>query len=231
VLENTGTILLKIKIQDIEYEIKTYVLKGLIFKILLGNNFCLKYGLIIDFGKKEIQFKTGNSMEMDKVWAEYNGPPSIEHKTKKTFNITNEHITKKIIATEDTLVPPKILTNIKIKTNTGAPDVQTIIHPVDRLSQKQYLKLETNILEKNATEIPVYNFSNVYTKIYKGTVIGTTENIKETKLLTINKTNNDICDNQGTVIQISKDLTNEQREKAKTLIKKFQHLFTSEQLD
>lgn len=54
VLKNMGTILLKINIQGIEYEIKTYaVLKGLICGFLLGNNFCLKYGLVIDFGKRK----------------------------------------------------------------------------------------------------------------------------------------------------------------------------------
>lgn len=91
--------------------------------------------------------------------------------------------------------------------------------------------METNILEKDATEIPVYNFSNLYTKIYKGTVIGTTECKKKNNLLTINKTNNDICDNQSTIIKISKDLTNEQFEKAKAPIRNYQHLFISEQLD
>jgi len=46
--------LLKINIQGIEYEINVHlnVLKDIIFKILLGNDFCLKHGIIIDFRKK-----------------------------------------------------------------------------------------------------------------------------------------------------------------------------------
>ncbi len=234
-LENMGTILLKINIQGTKYEIKAYVLKGLTCRLLLGNNFCLKYGLVIHFKKKEIRFYTGdniNNIKMDKIWAEHNGPPTILYKTEEEDKMTNEHIIQKIIVTEDTLMPPKILTNIKIETNIGALDEQSVIHPVDRLSQKHYLKLETNKLGEKTTEIQLYNFSNLYTKVYKGTVIGTTEYYtKKDNLLTINKTNNDVCDKQGTIIKISKDLTNEQAEKAKALIRKFQHLFTSEQLD
>jgi len=36
-----------------------------------------------------------------------------------------------------------------------------------------------------------------------------------------NETNNDICDDQGTIIKISKDLTNKQLEKAKARIRNF----------
>ncbi|KAE9521440.1 hypothetical protein AGLY_018157 [Aphis glycines] len=122
-----------------------------------------------------------NNIKMDKIWAEHNGPPTILYKTEEVDKM-----------------PPKILTNIKIETNIGALDEESVIHPVDCLS----------------------------------TVIGTTEYYtKKDNLLTINKTNNDVCDNQSTIIKISKDLTNEQAEKAKVLIRKFQHLFTSEQLD
>lgn len=106
-------------------------------------------------------------MKMDKIWAEYNGPPTIVYKIEEVANITNKHITRKIIAAEDILIPPKILTNIQFETNIGALDKQSVIHPMDRLSKKHYLKLETNRLEENVTEIPVYNFSNLYTKISK----------------------------------------------------------------
>ncbi|KAE9542511.1 hypothetical protein AGLY_003372 [Aphis glycines] len=67
--------------------------------------------------------------------------------------------------------------------------------------------------------------------INKGTVSGTTEYTEKNNLLIINETNNDICDDQGIIIKISKDLTNKQLEKAKAPISKFQHLLTSEQLD
>ncbi|KAE9533910.1 hypothetical protein AGLY_008989 [Aphis glycines] len=107
-----------------------------------------------------------------------------------------------------------------------------ISYPVDHLSQKQYLKLEINRLEENSTEIPVYNFSHLYTEIYKGTLGGPMWNIqKKNNLLITNETNNDIYDDQGTIINISKDLTIKQLEKAMAPIRKFQHLLTSKQLD
>ncbi|CAI6374915.1 unnamed protein product [Macrosiphum euphorbiae] len=145
--------------------------------------------------------------------------------------MTREYIIDKIIAKEDTVIPPKTIANIKFKTNMGAINEQLTIHPVDRLSQNQYLKLETNILDKNIKEIQVYNFSNLYTRIYEGTIIGTIEYKKKDGLLIINETSKDIIDRQGTVIKISNDLTNKQREKATLLISKYQHLFTSEQLE
>ncbi|KAF0689016.1 Uncharacterized protein FWK35_00037934, partial [Aphis craccivora] len=83
-------------------------------------------------------------MKMDKIWAEHNGPPMIVYKTEEVADIKNEHITRKIIAAEDTLIPPKILANIKFETNIDALDEQLAIHQVDRLNQKQYLNLETN---------------------------------------------------------------------------------------
>ncbi|KAF0758643.1 Uncharacterized protein FWK35_00008507 [Aphis craccivora] len=79
--------------------------------------------------------------------------------------MTNEHNIQKIIVTEDTLIPQKILTNIKIGTIIFALDELSVIHQVDRLSQKQYLKLETNRLGNKATEIQLYNFSTLYTKV------------------------------------------------------------------
>ncbi|KAE9521411.1 hypothetical protein AGLY_018233 [Aphis glycines] len=106
-----------------------------------------------------------NNIKMDKIiWAEHNGPPTILYKTEEVDKMTNEHIIQKIIVIEDTLMPPKILTNIKIETNIGAHDEQSVIHPVDRLSQKHYLKLETNKLGEKTTKIQLYNFSNLYTK-------------------------------------------------------------------
>jgi len=90
----------------------------------------------------------------------------------------------------------------------GTRNEQLTIHSVDRLSQNQYLKLETNILDKNMEEIQVYNFSKLYTRIYEGTILGKIEyKKKEENLLIINETSKDITDRQGTVIKISNDLT------------------------
>jgi len=218
-----GTTQLKINILETEYEINAYVIKGLTCEFLLGNNFCLKYNLVIDFDNKTINFKTGDSINMDKIWVEYNGVTNIEKEKER------ENIVGKIIVTQDILIPPKVITNIQIKTDIKIDNEQMIINPVNRLSQKHYLKLETNILKKNETTIPIYNFSNLYTKIYEGTVIGEIQ--QNTNVFTINKLPNEITDKQGTVIQISNDLTKEQKAKALILISKYKHLFTSDQLD
>jgi len=70
-IEVMGVILLKINIQGIEYKVNAFVLKDVIFEILLGNNFFLEHGLIVDFRKKEITFDTGDSIKMDQIWVEY----------------------------------------------------------------------------------------------------------------------------------------------------------------
>jgi len=66
-----GEILLKIKINGYEYEINAFVLKGATFNIILGNDFFFKYGLIVDYKKKEIRFDNGDSIKMDPIWLEY----------------------------------------------------------------------------------------------------------------------------------------------------------------
>ncbi|CAI6376598.1 unnamed protein product [Macrosiphum euphorbiae] len=168
---------------------------------------------------------------MDKSWVEHNGTLEAIYKSAIETNMTREYIIDKIIGKEDTVIPPKTIANIKFKTYMGTINKQLTIHPVDRLSQNQYLKLEKNIVDKNIEEIQVYNFSNLYTRIYEGTIIGTIEYKKKDSLLIINETSKDITDRQGTVIKISNDLTNKQREKATLLISKYQYLFTSEQLE
>jgi len=112
---------------------------------------------------------------MDKIWVEHNGTLESIYNTALKTNITREYIIDKIIATEDIIIAPKTIANIKFKTNMGTIYEQLTIHPVDRLSQNQYFKLETNILDKNIEEIQVYNFSNLHTRIYEGTIIGTVE--------------------------------------------------------
>jgi len=57
------------------------------------------------------------------------------------------------------------------------------------------------------------------------------EHSRKTFLIISNSKKKEITDKQGTVIQISKELTDEQLERANILIKKYQHLFTSDQLD
>ena len=78
ILKNMGTTQLKFNILGTEYEINAYVIKGLTCEFLLGNNFCLKYNIVIDFDNKTINFKTGESIEMDKIWVEHNGTPKIK---------------------------------------------------------------------------------------------------------------------------------------------------------
>ncbi|KAE9534032.1 hypothetical protein AGLY_008768 [Aphis glycines] len=87
--------------EKIKYEIKAYVLKGLICGFLLSNNFCFKYGLVIDLGKKEIKFNTRDSIKMDKIWAEHNGPPTISTLDEQSaihpvdhLNLTNKQLEK-----------------------------------------------------------------------------------------------------------------------------------------
>lgn len=171
-LKNMGTIKLKIKIQGIE--ITAYVITHLTCEILLGNNVCLKYDLVIDFGGKKIKFKTGESIEMDKIWVEYNGTLEGTRKTEIETKIAREYILDKIIATEDTIIAPKTIADINFKTNTEIIN-EKLSDPVDRLNQKLFLKLEKNVLEENDKQIQVYNFSNLYINIYEGTVMGTIE--------------------------------------------------------
>jgi len=66
-----GEILLKIKIKGYTYEINALVLESATFNILLGNNFLFKYGLIIDYRKNEITFKSGDIIKMDPLWLDY----------------------------------------------------------------------------------------------------------------------------------------------------------------
>lgn len=129
-----GTTQLKINILGTECEIYACVIKDLTCEFLLDNNFCLKYNLIIDFDSNIISFKTGDSIEMDKIWFEYNGISTPETKKEK------ENITDKIIVTKDILLPPKVITNTKIKTGVKMNDKQLTINPVDRLSQKLYFR-------------------------------------------------------------------------------------------
>jgi len=178
-----------------------------------------------------MKFRTEGSMKMDKIWVQHNGKLEAIYNTPIETNITREYIIDKIIAKEDIIIAPNTIDNIKFKTNMGTINEQSTIHPVDRLSQNQYLKLETNIQDKNVKEIPVYNFSNLYIRIYEGTVLGTIGYKQKDNLLIINETSKDITDKQGTVIKISNGLTNTQREKATLLISKYQHLFTCEQLE
>lgn len=105
ILENMDTIQLKINILGTEYEINAYVIKDLTYEILLGNNFCLKYNVVIDFNNKVINFKTGDSIKMDKIWVEYNG---VSNSGKR------ENVIGKIIVTRDIFIPPKVITRNRI---------------------------------------------------------------------------------------------------------------------
>lgn len=173
----------------------------------------------------------------------------IPHKTKQNnehrYVDTNEKhkeaesmINDKITISENTIMPLNKLTNVKLKFNyikQNNFDKHFLIDSVDKLSQKYYLK--TKFLKNDEAKI-LYNFSDIYNQIYENMTSGIInynnnsieeQNNKET-ILTINNTE-EITDRQGTVIKISKDLNIEQREKAKFLINKFKHLFTSDPMD
>lgn len=59
-LVQIGTTELTIKINKFQYQIKAYVIKSLNCKLLLGNDFNIKYNLIVDFKNKNIRIENNN---------------------------------------------------------------------------------------------------------------------------------------------------------------------------
>lgn len=66
------------------------------------------------------------------------------------INIAREYITDKIITREDTF-PPKIITNIKVRTDKGELTNSYLHKQLTTYAKNNILKFETNFLEKNAT--------------------------------------------------------------------------------
>jgi len=135
-----GTTELIITINTRQYQIKVYVVEGLNCKLLLGNDFNIRYNLIVDFKNKNIQIIDNNSIKMNVIW--------YEHNVKHNLNVFG----------------------------TGS------------------IKCKTQNNETMTNE-------------------------------------NEIRDDEGTIINISKELNDDQRIKASKLIKRFKHLFTSDPLD
>ena len=78
-LKQLGRTKITIKIKNDHYHINAYVIEGLHCKLLLGNDFNIKNNVIIDFKNRNIQIKN-NTIQMDKLWYDYN-----------KNNITNKH--------------------------------------------------------------------------------------------------------------------------------------------
>ncbi|KAF0707508.1 Retrovirus-related Pol polyprotein [Aphis craccivora] len=216
-LKQLGKTEITIKIKDYHYLINGYVIKGLHCKLLLGNDFNIKNNNVI--------------MPMDNNWYDYhknnitNKYTKINYITSINYNKRKENQTKN----ENITTPhePKLkYKNINTDTNKNEK----------KNKEKHYLKLETQILNNNEKCVPGNTIQNLYTQTYKGMTIGKIEKTndsvnKETILTIINKPEQEISDKQGTIIRILNELNNEQREKAKSLINKYKHLFTSDPLD
>jgi len=230
-LKQLGRTQITIKIKNYHYLINAYVIEGLRCKLLLGNDFNIKNNVIIDFKNRKIQI-TNNTIPMNEIWYDYN-----------KNNITRIHT--KINYITSIIYNEKDQNNIENK-NITTPHEQKLNHKntytdtnkneeENKANQTNDLKLETQILNKNEKEISEDNFPNLYTQTYKGMTIGkikkTNDSIYKETILTITKLKHELTDKQGTVIKISNELNNEQMEKAKVLINKYKHLFTSDPLD
>jgi len=199
--------------------------------LLLGNDFNIKNNVIIDFKNKTIQLNKNIIIPMDNNWYDYN-KNNITNKYAKINYITSINYKKskeKKTENKNITIPhePKLkYKNIYADTNKDETENK----------ENNYLKLESQILNNNEKGISGNTFPNVYTQTYKGVTIGkigkTKDSINKETILTINKKpEQEMCDKQGTIIRISNELNSEQREKAKGLINKYKHLFTSDPLD
>lgn len=230
-LKPLGRTEITIKIKNDHYHINAYVIEGLHCKLLLGNDFNIENNVIIDFKNRNIQIKN-NTIQMDKLWYDYN-KNNITNKHTKINYITSINYNEKennIITNENITIPHEQKLNYKnnayIDTNKNMKENKVI--------QKHDLKLETQILKGNEKSILESSFSNLYTQFYEGITIGKIkkeDSIDKETILTMTKSEHEITDKQGTVIKISNELNKEQREKAKSLISKYKHLFTSDPLD
>ncbi|KAF0689034.1 serine/threonine-protein kinase fray2-like, partial [Aphis craccivora] len=155
-----------------------------------------------------------------------------------TSNTLNNKHKVKIKSDDNITIAPKSKVKLKIYITSENIQNQYAIMPTEH--REKYLTLQTQIIDKS-DEVILYNHSNVYSNISKGMTIVTIyelnilNNKHESKKIKLNNETTtkeyDIKDDQGTIINISKELNNGQRKKTIKLINKFRHLFTSNPLN
>jgi len=111
-----------------------YVIKGLNCKILLGNDFNIKYNLKIDFKNKNIQIEN-NITKMDEIWYKHNE----NHNTnlymtgRSTSNTLNNKHEVNIKSNDNITIAPKSKVKLKIYTTSENIQNQYAIMLTERL--------------------------------------------------------------------------------------------------
>ena len=229
-----GEIDKKISIYEKEYKAKMCVTHGLNSDVILGINFMVENAAVIDFKRKNVQIGTGKhaiNVKMDDNW--------IQHFELKRIDLINDIVTS---LTDITLEPKskKILVISKINVDRQLKeDEQVIVTPVNGTSHKTGIRVHGGNDENGQmATIELYNYTNTTRKIYAGQKVGQVRVSKQYANNLPDQRKNDelqesdeIRDNDGHVVQISKKLTTYQRRQAIELISRYKHLFTMNSLE
>jgi len=162
----------------------------------LGKDFLTKNNLIINFKDKFISLDNNDKIKMNNVWHCFNKNNISEVECISSINRVAEKSGK--IAKQNLTIARKMKFKLDVSIKTIEAKKFYNIQPVEKLSKQKYLILKSPTVDNNASQVFVYDFSNVYTNIPEGMTIEkiTYENccakINDDLLTNINNICNDV---------------------------------------
>ncbi|CAG7825107.1 unnamed protein product, partial [Allacma fusca] len=152
-------------------------------------------------------------------------------------------VSNKIISTDDIIIGPNKRKVFNLDMNAELAENESIlILPTQTFHNIAGIRLITNKEETGEWKLELHNYTNIPQRIYATQQIGQVHIIKqayEMKTDVIKTTpnekefsaNDEVRDNEGNIINISKNLKTEDRLRVIKLVEKYKHLFTMNSLE
>lgn len=238
----------RIKIKDVEFMINATVVEGIEDNLILGMDFIIKTGTIINGKTKEIMIGDQIKIKMNDKWIEtavMDRESDMESKVTK-IKVMGEAASLK--CTKNIIIEGESTARIPIENNTNVDlEQRTMRTRIPLINKGITAEIKENeMIIKNKRTRPILIHEGQRIMEVRDKIRKIKETIEEEefyeKLLAVKECkktpNNDeipqfegdkiITDLQGKEIRVSRDLSKEERKKALNLIYRFRDIFTCE---
>lgn len=228
----------KIKLSNgVEIVHKVAVVNNFPWKLLLGNDFNKKYGVIIDFKNCKVNVHVNNVVAEVKFETNVISPelPNDEKSASEEnflsviradINMQEESgVVCKIVCAHDVVIEPNVCQYIDIKQPILKPDCSYIFEPSFKLNFKNRICCSNTFVDKNSplTGIWVSNMTPRRRILFAGTALGNLEYAELVKKESINLLTSASAGNEE--FDINPHLTESEKNQMKELLSEFKDVF------